>query len=256
MSLATLHDLLLHELRDLYNAEHQILRALPVLARKATAPALTKALERHARQTEQQEARLERCFEILGVAARGKHCKGMEGLLTEGREMVEEAENETVRDAAIIGGCQKVEHYEICGYGTARAFAEKLGHEDIAALLGETLEEEAATNERLTEIADRQAWEQTASTEAAADTEESNEAELTDDADEEEPAAASRARERHRMELEDGDEVQPERRGLLRGNGRPSAMHEEKPQLKRELKRGKPARATRHDQRGGGSGRG
>jgi len=154
MSIATMHDLFLHELRDLYNAEGQVLKALPKLAGKASNRSLVAALAKHLKETEQHEARLEQCFELLDVPSRGKRCYGMEGLLREATEQSEDAENEEVRDAAIIGACQKVEHYEISSYGTARAFAEKLGLSDIATLLTDTLDEEAAANERLTDIAE------------------------------------------------------------------------------------------------------
>lgn len=154
MSLATMHDLLVHELRDIYNAEGQVIKALPKMAKAATNRSLVTALTEHLHETEEHLKRLEECFVLLEVSSKGKHCKGMEGLLTEASEMAEEAENDEVRDAAIIGACQKVEHYEICAYGTARSFAEKLELSEVAALLEETLEEEAAANERLSEIAE------------------------------------------------------------------------------------------------------
>jgi ferritin-like metal-binding protein YciE len=154
MSLATMQDLLLHELRDLHHAEGQLLRALPDLAAKARNHALVATLARHLNETEQHEVRLEQCFQLLGVPARDERCRGMEGLLAETRELTDGADTQEVRDAAIISACQKIEHYEISGYGTARAFAESLGLPEVATLLGETLEEEALTNERLTEIAE------------------------------------------------------------------------------------------------------
>lgn len=154
MSLETMHDLLVHELRDLYNAEGQVIKALPKLAKQVTSPSLRAALTRHLQQTEDHLKRLDECFELLEVSSKGKHCKGMEGLLTEASEIAEEAENDEVRDAAIIAGCQKVEHYEISGYGTARAFALKLELAEVAAVLRETLMEESASNEALTEIAE------------------------------------------------------------------------------------------------------
>jgi len=154
MSLATMHDLLLHELRDLHHAEGQLLRALPDLAAKARNHALVATLARHLNETEQHEVRLEQCFQLLGVPSREERCRGMEGLLAETRELTDGADTQEIRDAAIISACQKIEHYEISGYGTARAFAESLGLAEVANLLSETLEEEALANERLTEIAE------------------------------------------------------------------------------------------------------
>ena len=156
MSLSTMEELLVHELRDLMSAERQIIAALPKLARKATNPELVTALEEHVAETEGQVTRLEQCLEILGSTTRGKKCKGMEGLLEEGSELAEEAEEDAVRDAGIIGSCQKVEHYEISAYGTACAYAEQLGHSDVVELLEATLEEESAANEKLTDIAEAQ----------------------------------------------------------------------------------------------------
>ncbi len=154
MSLDTMHDLLVHELRDLLNAEGQVLKALPKLAEQATNKTLVAGLTRHVQQTKAHQQRLEECFELLEVSSQGKRCKGMEGLLAEASELAEEAQNDEVRDAAIIAGCQKVEHYEISGYGTARAFAMKLELAEVAAVLRETLMEESATNEALTAIAE------------------------------------------------------------------------------------------------------
>ncbi len=154
MSLDTMHDLLVHELRDLYNAEGQVIKALPKLAEQVTNKSLVAALTRHLQQTAEHQKRLEECFELLEVPSKGKHCKGMEGLLTEAAEIAEEAQSDEVRDAAIIAACQKVEHYEISGYGTARAFAMKLELAEVAAVLRKTLMEESASNEALTEIAE------------------------------------------------------------------------------------------------------
>ncbi len=154
MSLASMQDLLLHELRDLHHAEGQLLRALPGLAATARNPALVATLAKHLSETEQHEARLVRCFELLGVPPRNEPCRGMEGLLAETRKLTDEADIQEVRDAALISACQKIEHYEISGYGTARAFAESLGLPEVANLLTETLDEEALANERLTEIAE------------------------------------------------------------------------------------------------------
>lgn len=154
MAIASLQDLLVHELRDLLSAERQITRALPKLIKRAGDSSLQEALEEHLAQTEGHVVRLEECLEQLGVAPRARKCKGMEGLLEEGDEAAEAIEDEDIRDAAIIGGCQRVEHYEIAAYGTARAFAERLGEDGVVARLTETLEEEAAANERLTTLAE------------------------------------------------------------------------------------------------------
>jgi ferritin-like metal-binding protein YciE len=154
MPLTTLEDLLVHELRDLLNAEKQLLKALPRMAKAATNEALADALATHLAETEEQVERLNECFAHLGLAARGKKCAGMEGLIKEGTEVLAECEDDEVADAAIIASAQRIEHYEISAYGTARAFALRLGHEEIAELLNETLEEESAADETLSSIAE------------------------------------------------------------------------------------------------------
>src|SRR5690606_18904572 len=141
MAIETMEDLLVHELRDLYNAEKQLVQALPKMAKAATDEELMSAIENHLAETEEQVSRLEQCFESLGVSSRGKKCAGMEGLIEEANDVMGECEDDDVRDAAIIGAAQRVEHYEISAYGTARAFAEELGHDDIVELLTATLEE-------------------------------------------------------------------------------------------------------------------
>jgi ferritin-like metal-binding protein YciE len=153
MPIGTMDDLLVHELRDLLSAEKQLMKALPKLAKAASHEELATAFEDHLAETEEQVARLEQCFEILEVSSRGKKCAGMEGLIEEANELVEECEDPDVCDAAIIGAAQRVEHYEMAGYGTARAFAEQLGHDEIVELLTQSLEEEAAADERLSGIA-------------------------------------------------------------------------------------------------------
>src|SRR5688572_18565687 len=120
MAIESMDDLLVHELRDLYNAEKQLLQALPKMAEKATDEELVTALERHLSQTEEQVSRLDECFGILGVSSRGKKCAGMEGLIEEATELMEECDDDDIRDAAIIGAAQRVEHYEMSAYGTAR----------------------------------------------------------------------------------------------------------------------------------------
>ncbi|MGH7559524.1 MAG: ferritin-like domain-containing protein [Gemmatimonadales bacterium] len=154
MTLNTLQDLMVDNLKDLYNAERQILGALPRLAKAAKTPALKEALESHRRQTETHVARLEEVFGILELPARGKACRGMEGLIAEGKEVLGADGEDPVRDAGIIAAAQKVEHYEIAAYGSAATYAQLLGQEDVARLLGETLDEEKAADEKLSALAE------------------------------------------------------------------------------------------------------
>jgi ferritin-like metal-binding protein YciE len=151
--LDSLENLLLHEIKDLYHAEKQIVKALPKVAKKASASELRSALEEHLRQTEQQVGRLERIFEILGQPAKGTPCKGMEGILEEGEELMKKGGAPQVIDAGILLSAQKVEHYEIAGYGGAATWAKMLGRQEIQELLGQTLEEEKQTDEKLTSLA-------------------------------------------------------------------------------------------------------
>jgi ferritin-like metal-binding protein YciE len=155
MQLSTLNDLFVKELRDVYNAERQLIRTLPTMAKKATSPELAQAIETHLEETEQQAERLEQVFEMLEVSSRGPVCKGMKGIIDEGKETLEEAEEPDVADAGIIASAQKVEHYEIATYGTLCEYANVLGHSEIADLLKQTLEEEKATDEKLTQLAER-----------------------------------------------------------------------------------------------------
>jgi ferritin-like metal-binding protein YciE len=154
MPISTLDDLLLHELRDLLNAERQLLKALPRFAKAATDETLVGALEDHLLETETQVERLVECFVDLGLAARGKRCAGMEGLINEGLESLGECDNDDVCDAAIISAAQRIEHYEISAYGTARSLARRLGQDRIAERLGESLLEEATADEVLSIIAE------------------------------------------------------------------------------------------------------
>jgi ferritin-like metal-binding protein YciE len=154
MSLKTLDDLLLHELKDLYNAEKQLIRALPKMAEAASSEKLREAFEEHLAQTKTHVERLEQVFERLGKSARGTKCDAMEGLIEEGKKMIEEDAEPPVKDAGLIASAQRVEHYEIAGYGTARTFASLLGHEEVESLLEQTLEEEKETDVRLTELAE------------------------------------------------------------------------------------------------------
>jgi ferritin-like metal-binding protein YciE len=152
MPLESLEDLFLNELKDVYNAEKQILKALPRMAKAADAPALQQAFTKHLRETEGQVDRLERIFKSLDQTPRGKKCKGMEGLIEEGKEILEEEGAVEVIDAALIAAAQRVEHYEIAAYGCLRTYAQLLGYEDAHRLLGETLREEEATDKALTAL--------------------------------------------------------------------------------------------------------
>jgi ferritin-like metal-binding protein YciE len=152
MSLDSLEKLFLEELRDIYNAEKQILRALPRMAKAASSPQLQQAFTNHLRQTENQVQRLERVFQELGQSARGKTCKGMQGLLEEGNEVLEKEGQPPVIDAALIASAQRVEHYEIAAYGCLRTYAQLLGYSRAEQLLQQTLEEEEATDKKLTDL--------------------------------------------------------------------------------------------------------
>jgi ferritin-like metal-binding protein YciE len=153
MSVETPEELLIDELKDIYSAEKQAVRAYPALAKKVQSDELKEALQEHLEETKQQVERLERVFEILETRAGGKTCEGMKGLLDEASQHVEEIEQGPLLDAALIGALQRVEHYEIAAYGTVATLAEAMGQEEIQELLGETLDEEKATDEKLTEVA-------------------------------------------------------------------------------------------------------
>jgi ferritin-like metal-binding protein YciE len=150
-----MRELYIAELRDLYNAETQLTKALPKMAKAASSPELRQAFEEHLRQTSEQVSRLEQIFEMLDEKPTGKKCLGMEGLVKEGAETMKEDYEGHVMDAAIIGAAQRVEHYEIAGYGTVREFAELLGEDEHVSLLEETLEEEKETDEKLTQLAEQ-----------------------------------------------------------------------------------------------------
>jgi ferritin-like metal-binding protein YciE len=154
MELDTLKALFVEQLQDLHSAEAQIIEALPKLAEAADDSKLKKALNDHLEQTKEQKARLERIAESLGVKAAGKKCKGAQGLLKEGEELLEEKADPAVRDAGIIAAAQRVEHYEIAGYGCARTYARLLKEKDAAKLLQTTLDEEGDADKLLTEIAE------------------------------------------------------------------------------------------------------
>jgi ferritin-like metal-binding protein YciE len=153
MKMKTLNDLFLHELKDLHNAEKQLTKALPKMAKAATSDDLRQAFEGHLHETEEHITRLEKIMTDFELPLRGHKCKAMEGLIEEGKEILEEEMEDDVRDAALICAAQRVEHYEIAGYGCARTFAEMLGHHDAQRLLQQTLDEEKATDEKLTHIA-------------------------------------------------------------------------------------------------------
>ncbi len=150
----TMEDLFLEEIRDLFDAEKQIIKALPKMAKASTSQELQEGFNDHLEQTRGHVDRLESIFSSIGVKSGGVKCKAMEGLLKEGDEMISMTDPGLVRDAGLIAAAQRVEHYEMAGYGSARAFAQLLGRTDAVQLLGETLEEEKETDEHLTEIAE------------------------------------------------------------------------------------------------------
>ena len=154
MSLDSLEKLFIEELRDIYNAEKQLTRALPRMAKAADSEELQEAFNLHTKETEGQIQRLERVFKEVGQAVRGKKCKGMEGLIEEGKEKMEEEAEPQVLDAALIAAAQKVEHYEIAAYGCLRTYAELLGYTEAAQLLQQNLEEEEATDKKLNALAE------------------------------------------------------------------------------------------------------
>ena len=155
MKLDSLQQLYLRELKDIYNGEQQILKALPKMAQNASSPELRAAFEEHLEQTRGHVDRLEQIFQKLDEPAKGQKCKGLEGIISEGEEMVEnEDAPPAVADAALIATAQRVEHYEMAAYGTVCNYARRLGFEDQARLLHQTLQEEIETDKKLTTIAD------------------------------------------------------------------------------------------------------
>ena len=165
MGVENMEELMLDELKDLYSAEKQIVKALPKMAKACESDELKQAFQTHLEETKGHVERLDEIFEALGKSSRGKTCRGMQGLLEEGSEMLEEIEKGGVRDAALISAAQRVEHYEIAAYGSVREYAKLLGKKQIVSLLEETLEEEKATDEKLTSISQQvnpQALEQAA----------------------------------------------------------------------------------------------
>jgi len=160
MKLRSMEDLFSHELQDLYSAEQMIADVLPQMGEAATSPELRRAFDEHLAQTRQHVERLERMFESVGQSAEAQTCKGLEGIIDEGKSiiragtLVKSAVDDRVRDAALIGAAQRVEHYEIAAYGCLKTYARLLGHDEAASLAQRTLQEEKAADERLTGIAE------------------------------------------------------------------------------------------------------
>jgi len=152
MSVDNLQELFVTELRDLYDGEDQIIEALPKLIDKANSPDLKSALQEHLAITRRQKERLEQIFNSLGQKASGETCKGMKGIIKEGDDLVSEAKDPAVRDASIIAAAQRVEHYEIAGYGTVRTYAQQLGNQNFATILAQILQEEKDADVKLSEL--------------------------------------------------------------------------------------------------------
>jgi ferritin-like metal-binding protein YciE len=174
----TLHDAFLDELRDAYDAEKQLLKALPKLAKAATSPVLRDAFQAHLKETQGHVGRIEQVLEGLGEKVRGKHCDGIAGIIKEGASVMEEDFDDITMDACLIGAGQRAEHYEMAAYGTLVAWAKAMGHDEAAELLQETLEEEKAADEKLTALA------------LAGINQEAAEAASEEEAEEEEPVGA------------------------------------------------------------------
>ena len=158
----TLNDLFVEALKDVYHAEKQILRALPKMAKSAESEPLRQAFQTHREETERQVERLEQVFELIGKPARGKPCQAMQGIIEEGKEIMEDFADSEALDAGLIDAAQAVEHYEICRYGTLKSWATELGMRDAAKLLDQTLEEEKRTDKLLTQLAESRANKQAA----------------------------------------------------------------------------------------------
>jgi len=154
MQNSSLKELYVEELRDIYDAENQLVKALPEMAKAATSEELRSGFDDHLEQTKEHVRRLEQVLNEMGEKAKGKKCKGMQGLVSEGKEIIEEDFEDDVRDAALISAAQRVEHYEIAAYGTVRTYAEILGEQNAVSLLEKTLEEEKETDQKLTELAE------------------------------------------------------------------------------------------------------
>jgi ferritin-like metal-binding protein YciE len=154
-ALNSFDDLFVEQLQDLYDAEQQLTKALPKMAEAAHNPSLKSAFQQHLRETQNQVTRLEQVFKLFGKNAKSKTCEAMKGLVAEGQEVLGGSGDADVKDAALIAAAQRVEHYEIAGYGTARTFAQRLNRQDAARLLQQTLDEEAATDKKLTALAEQ-----------------------------------------------------------------------------------------------------
>jgi len=186
MKFESLHDLFVDELKDIYNAENQLVKALPKMVKASTSDELRSAFENHLEETKQQVERLEQIFKELEKSPKGKSCKAMKGLLEEGKHAIEADGDEAVCDAALIAAAQKVEHYEIASYGTLRTYARLLGLDEAARLLQETLNEEGNADKKLNEVAERinlQAQQPESDNEEAESTRDQSE-QMTDDKDE------------------------------------------------------------------------
>ena len=207
MELNTLRDLYVDELKDLWSAEKQLVKALPKMAKAANDPELSKAFMTHLRQTERQLERLEQVFEELGESPRGKKCIGMEGLIEEGNELIKERPDPDVLDAGLIAKAQHIEHYEIAGYGTVRTYAQLMGAERQAQLLQETLDEEGQTDKLLTELAESAINIEAASAEG-------------DEEEEEQSARGGRPSGRSEREVSRGAAVEGGRGGSRGGSSR------------------------------------
>jgi ferritin-like metal-binding protein YciE len=155
MKLASLHDLLVEQLKDLYSAENQLIKALPKMAKAAMSDELRNGFEEHLEQTRKQAGRIEEICEQIEVTPKGKKCVAIEGLIEEAKALMEKDSEPAVLDAGLIAAAQKVEHYEMACYGCARTWADLLGFSNAAALLSETFEEEKATDEKLTQLAEK-----------------------------------------------------------------------------------------------------
>jgi ferritin-like metal-binding protein YciE len=154
MAQSTLHDAFIDELRDTFDAEKQLTKALPRMAKAASSPDLRAAIEQHLQETREQVERLNRVFESIGERARGKHCDGMAGIIEEAKSALEKDADEATLDAMLIASAQRAEHYEMAAYGTLVAWAQAMGHDEAVQLLQETLDEEKATDEKLTTLAE------------------------------------------------------------------------------------------------------
>jgi ferritin-like metal-binding protein YciE len=154
MQMESLQDLFVDQLKDLYNAENQLIKALPKMAKAASNPELQQAFTTHLEETRKHAERIEQVLEKMGEKAKGKKCKAMEGLIEEGKEMMEEDADPEVMDAGLIAAAQRVEHYEIAGYGCVRTYAKLLGNEQAAKVLQQTLDEEGKTDKMLTDLAE------------------------------------------------------------------------------------------------------